>query len=454
MNCFILSAQLLLALALCADLLGQLPTDDAGVNAAGEVIRYDPRTWYIESSPLQNDCRRHLCVSHLGALLEFADLTVRDKHADESSYHVAMRNELQLQAVIDLGSIGHSYAIPALLAALRDEGYEDDDNIRRRCIYALAFTRDKRVVGYLIEQLTQFKQLNGYSRAFLAELNCTLYHVTRRAGFDPNDLAWRTTSDGRELHQQGWRTWWDENRESTELTRRREVKFRLESGSIPWSCNTSGFIREDYADDGSGAAEDADNGGKQPISALEWLDTNRRNLAKDLNAGRPLHLWELEALLRFADVVIDKRADHGERHAAIRCLGMLGHKYAIPPLLAVLRDKSESFAIRDLCITALAATSDIRVVGLLINEMAPIAESDAGSLRVVRSIESVLRLLTRHEPVFEDGVLSLIDEEMQIQRQNAWISWWRENSSTAKLLARRKLMRKVFSSPETQKHKG
>lgn len=151
------------------------------------------------------DADRALSPSDLALLLELSQFLI-DKSNDRYD---------RATAADDLGRLGHSYAVPALLAVIRDE--KDIAKVRSRCVWALSVIKDKRNVEFIIDEaIGGDLYFNGLS------------NLVRFVGRPPelkNSSWWAgvTPPPGdpkeREAYLEIWRQWWKKNRDKIELNR-------------------------------------------------------------------------------------------------------------------------------------------------------------------------------------------------------------------------------------------
>lgn len=104
------------------------------------------------------------------------------------------------------------------------------------------------------------------------------------------------------------------------------------------------------------------HGGK----ALALREGRGGDLHGNIPADRPLSPEDRRLVLDLSDFLIDKQNDSGPREWAAKDLGYLGHRYGIPALLAVLRDESDEFGVRQRAVIALSMIRDKRAVRYLI----------------------------------------------------------------------------------------
>jgi hypothetical protein len=146
---------------------------------------------------------------------------------------------------------------------------------------------------------------------------------------------------------------------------------------------------------------------------------------KRLAADRKLSAAELDELLAMSDVLISKREDPGRRRGVANRLGEdVAHKYAIPALVAVLRDPREDDDVRIKCVLALSWIRDKRVLDFLIDAL---SDSNSG---VAFEAHSQLQKLTEQSFEYER-----FDEdpksEMRQSLHKKWHDWWESHRDTA-----------------------
>ena len=139
---------------------------------------------------------------------------------DPSQYLIDKRFDdgTRERAASDLDMLGHQYAIPALVAVLRDE--TDVPQVRQRCIRALRMIRDKRAVVHLIDDA-----LGSEHRQLVRD---AMWDLTEFAGRPPK-LADPSFVGGikpppedpeqRSEYFKTWHDWWDKVKDDAELTR-------------------------------------------------------------------------------------------------------------------------------------------------------------------------------------------------------------------------------------------
>jgi HEAT repeat protein len=100
--------------------------------------------------------------------------------------------------------VHHTYAMPALIAVLRD--HTDEPSVRQRCVIVLGESGDQRAVDVLIEALFD-PSYNVASEADyrLGEMTHWPLPISEPLGRDPN-------SDYRCARYEAWRDWWRKNR--------------------------------------------------------------------------------------------------------------------------------------------------------------------------------------------------------------------------------------------------
>lgn len=162
------------------------------------------------------------------------------------------------------------------------------------------------------------------------------------------------------------------------------------------------------------------------------------DLTGNIPADRPLTLQELDYILRLSDYLIDKQNDWSSRDAAANILGDLGHQYAIPALLAVLRDEKDNSEVRQRVVAALSKIRDKRVIGWLIedalgsgeNRLAMQALEDLPQLVGGPNVQEGFDLMP---PPPSDNLEAYRKENAKyLQKfyqhaQKAWRAWWKEN---------------------------
>lgn len=138
-------------------------------------------------------------------------------------------------AAKDLGRYGHSLAIPALLAVIRDE--EDNIEVRKRAVLALGKIRDKRIVMYIVEEgfgsgnnqliLSSMDALGGS----LSDVPDKLKDASWYRGFrpppgantglsaTPEEIKTPVGSEKLEPYLDIWREWWRKNHNEVTLCR-------------------------------------------------------------------------------------------------------------------------------------------------------------------------------------------------------------------------------------------
>lgn len=143
---------------------------------------------------------RPLSLEDLNVLLglsQFVACTEDESNRNQANLHWALR---------DLGRLGHAYAVPALLAVIRNE--EISPGLRIEAVTALSRIRDKRVVDHLIDML------DDYDMSYAA--NIQLINIT---AVKIGNLAAFSNMVNRRKIQNEWRTWWNKNRERASFRR-------------------------------------------------------------------------------------------------------------------------------------------------------------------------------------------------------------------------------------------
>ncbi|MHC4401734.1 MAG: HEAT repeat domain-containing protein [Planctomycetota bacterium] len=134
-------------------------------------------------------------------------------------------------------------------------------------------------------------------------------------------------------------------------------------------------------------------------------------------ADRDLSENELKELFRLCDILIDKRKDWGDREVAVNQLSeKFSHKYAIPALLAVLRDETDHSGVRQRCVLALSWTADRKVLDYLIEAL---LDDD---MNVWYQAHHQLEWLTGPQEV----PLGRFGPERNLEMRKRLHQWWRD----------------------------
>jgi hypothetical protein len=118
--------------------------------------------------------------------------------------------------------------------------------------------------------------------------------------------------------------------------------------------------------------------------------------------------------------LIDPRNEEAERDSRAALLGeKFRHRYCIPALLAVLRDRSEPHGLRQRCLQSISAINDARVVDYLV-ELIP--EEVLGS----RANENLMMITG-----VSVGIINLMKPDpggaFRRTLQDRWRRWWKHN---------------------------
>jgi hypothetical protein len=173
--------------------------------------------------------------------------------------------------------------------------------------------------------------------------------------------------------------------------------------------------------------------GREHLSPAE-----KRKLFENLAPDRKLTPKQKDIILRMWDRLVDKKPPcPGCRADIPGWLGDMGHAYCIPPLLAVLRDKTEDGDLRVECAIALGHIADKRVIDPLIDAM-----GEEGILRH-EALASIAGLLFQANPDIEPPTLdrepsSLVEGKdalvkWRMQTQAKYRAWWKQNRDRMKL---------------------
>lgn len=167
------------------------------------------------------------------------------------------------------------------------------------------------------------------------------------------------------------------------------------------------------------AAPESGSGNDYPLSEPIWKG---RNLGGNISADRPLDLRDLDLLLRLSRFLIDKRNDGAKRGTAAGNLGALGHQYAIPALLAVIRDEEDNSDVRARATIALSQIRDKRVVDYLIDML---DENLTAHYQLIKITGAGIGFGVEHDTAVKRQKL-----------QAEWRTWWNKNRERAYLRSR------------------
>ena len=150
---------------------------------------------------------RVLTDSELKEILTLCDLLVDRRQDQFKRERAAWRLGMEF---------AHKHAIQSLVAVLRDRS--DQVDVRQRCVLALSWTADKRIVDFLIDAVND-REINVAGQA-LDQLNkLTGFYWPGELGPDPTTEPWRR-------RQERWRKWWEEHREDAVLRWDEATSFR------------------------------------------------------------------------------------------------------------------------------------------------------------------------------------------------------------------------------------
>lgn len=167
--------------------------------------------------------------------------------------------------------------------------------------------------------------------------------------------------------------------------------------------------------------------------AKEDLD-RREDLQGDIAADRALSAKELDLLLRLSDLLIDTRANRVDRGWAARDLGILGHKYAIPALVAVLRDESDNMGVRQRAATALSMIRDKRTVEYLISDGLGSNSSFFATEVLSDLVQFAGRPPELADASYRAGVKPPPKDPVERKKYlETWHQWWKKNRDKIKL---------------------
>lgn len=168
------------------------------------------------------------------------------------------------------------------------------------------------------------------------------------------------------------------------------------------------------------------------MSLAERLEKN--GFAGNIEADRPLDESDRTFILSLADYLVDKRNEWGDRRYAAELLGLFGHRYGIPALMAVVRDEHDVRMVRQEATESLSKILDKRVVRCLIGDGLG-SDSPAVQLQAWEDLPQMVggpeelystsyRTSYKPPPKNEDELKKYLD---------VWIKWWEKHRDKAKL---------------------
>jgi hypothetical protein len=152
---------------------------------------------------------------------------------------------------------------------------------------------------------------------------------------------------------------------------------------------------------------------------------SKPNDAEYVPPDRPLQLEDLDRLLQSADVLIDTKQSQDERREAGDRLGILGHQYGMPALLAVIRNEAETENLRASCVSDLSRIADQRAIDYLIETLTD--DNRAVAYTALGSLQKVLRV-----GIGQDKELPRDDAGRQ-RLQDRWRQWWDRNRRSVEI---------------------
>lgn len=177
---------------------------------------------------------------------------------------------------------------------------------------------------------------------------------------------------------------------------------------------------------------------------------NRQDLKGEISARRDLDAADLDLVLQLSRYLLDPDHHWVDREMVAESLGLLGHRYAYPALLAVLRDENEHAGVRQRCAIALGLICDKRSVdyllssGITADHMNVSGESYTSFVRLVGGPDLTPIVADIKPPEFLPG-----DDRESLRRKNrehynacqkktipALQAWWKEHRETAKFRPR------------------
>jgi hypothetical protein len=173
---------------------------------------------------------------------------------------------------------------------------------------------------------------------------------------------------------------------------------------------------------------EAENGNFEdgyPVSAPSFKERRSEggDLLGNIPADRRLSPSDSWLLANLSDYLIDKGQTSGRTRAA-RELGYLGHKHAIPALLAVARDTSERLAVRGDCVIALGMIRDKRIVDFMINEFLRDPQLESAALA------ALVGLVGRPPALYDTSWAGSVRHPPKDAKERAvyidtWRQWWK-----------------------------
>ena len=137
-------------------------------------------------------------------------------------------------------------------------------------------------------------------------------------------------------------------------------------------------------------------------------------------ANRSLNKEEISKLFDLSHLLIDKNRSLRDRlFAPEKLVVLIGHRNAIPVLLAVLRDEKEDQDLRYRCLSAISRITDKTSIDILIETM-----TDQDPVIGARAWEQFWKI-TAQGKRFEIGS----NTDLNVRKERAKISatWWAEN---------------------------
>jgi hypothetical protein len=135
------------------------------------------------------------------------------------------------------------------------------------------------------------------------------------------------------------------------------IMFSMLSTGRLWLSGTAllldALILAAYTTSGACATPVAPVASRQHYPTSDPPLSERTDLRGNVSADRTLSARDLELVLELSAYLVDKGNRWSAREEAAEDLGRLGHRFAIPALLAVLRDENELAGVRQSCVLPL-----------------------------------------------------------------------------------------------------
>eukprot|EP00913_Durusdinium_trenchii_P008969 g8435.t1 len=148
------------------------------------------------------------------------------------------------------------------------------------------------------------------------------------------------------------------------------------------------------------------------------------NLLGNIPADRILKTTDVRLLLMLSNIATDKHYHEIDREASVICIGRLGHRFGIPPLLAVLREPSETDELRVVAIFALSQIADKRAIDHLVDLL---RDESLGDVLINRISRQLLNVTGR------GGRGTRLEKGGNAASAADWKKWWKKNRKRVKL---------------------